>query len=133
MEATFPPAHKNIDLASIRHPTNPNRKAVDYYELLPDPETFATAFDVFRFAERPGDRPMDQDDPRLDCAILRPVRLGDGETFMAYYLASEDDQAIELKQQRNDALELNDMTSEEVSLGTQNLWDLPPTFIKSSL
>lgn len=87
---------------------------MEYYDLFPDPETFATAFDVFRFPERPGDRAVDQEDPRLDSALLRPVRLEDGETFMAYYLTSEDEQAIQLKQQRNFALEMNTMTNDEV-------------------
>jgi RNA polymerase II-associated factor 1 len=114
VECTFPPTNKKVDLASIHHPNHSGKRAVDYYDLFPDPETFATAFDVFRFSERPGDRATDQEDPRLDSALLRPVRLEDGETFMAYYLTSEDEQAIQLKQERNFALEMNTMTNDEV-------------------
>lgn len=115
VEATFPPSYRGVDLSSIKHPAKPERKAVEVFDLLPDPETFATISDVFRFPERPGERPIIQEDPRLDCALLRPVRLDDGENFIAYYLARDDAQAIGLKQQRNLSLELNVSTEEVVS------------------
>lgn len=115
VEATFPPSYRGIDSSSITHPTRPGRKAVEVFDLLPDPETFATISDVFRFPERPGDRPLTQEDPRLDCALLRPVRLDDGENFIAYYLARDDAQAIGLKEQRNLSLELNVATAEEMA------------------
>lgn len=107
VEATFPPSYRGIDKESIKHPNKPGRKAVEVFDLLPDPETFATTSDIFRFPERPGERSLLQEDPRLDSALLRPVRLDDGENFIAYYLAREDKQAIELKEQRNVSLELN--------------------------
>ncbi|KIM33964.1 hypothetical protein M408DRAFT_5373 [Serendipita vermifera MAFF 305830] len=107
VEATFPPSYRGINMANIKHPTKPGRKAIEVFDLLPDPETFATTSDIFRFPERPGERPLHQEDPRLDSALLRPVRLDDGENFIAYYLAREDKQAIELKEQRNVSLELN--------------------------
>jgi RNA polymerase II-associated factor 1 len=88
---------------------------VETYELLPDPETFATPCDVFRFSERPGERPIDQEDPRLDSAILRPVITDDGDNFLAYYLPRDDEQALKLKEQRNLALELNLPNDDEVS------------------
>ena len=88
---------------------------MEVFDLLPDPETFATNSDIFRFPERPGERSLLQEDPRLDSALLRPVRLDDGENFIAYYLAREDKEAIELKEQRNVSLELNDATETMVS------------------
>jgi len=107
VEATFPPSYRGIDPSTIKHPTKPNRKAVEVFDLLPDPETFATTSDIFRFPERPGERSLFQEDPRLDCALLRPVRLDDGENFIAYYLARDDEEAVELKRQRTLSLELN--------------------------
>ena len=39
------------------------------------------------------------DDPRLDCAILRPMEA-DGDHFLAYYLTKEDEAALKFKQGR---------------------------------
>ena len=39
------------------------------------------------------------EDPRLDCAILRPMEA-DGDHFLAYYLTKEDEAALEFKQGR---------------------------------
>lgn len=44
----------NQPIASIRHPTKPGLRAVDAFSLLPDPDTWATRFDVFRFGDIPG-------------------------------------------------------------------------------
>jgi len=54
---------------------------------------------LFRFSERPGERPVDVEDPRLDCAILRPME-SDGDHFLAYYLTKDDESAIEFKRSR---------------------------------
>lgn len=89
---------------------------METYELLPDPETFATPCDIFRFSERPGERPIDQEDPRLDCAILRPVITDDGDNFLAYYLPRDDEQALKLKEQRHLALELNLPSDDDVRI-----------------
>jgi len=51
------------------------------------------------FSERPGDRPPEIDDPRLDCAILRPME-SDGDHFLAYYLSKEDEAAVSFKADR---------------------------------
>ncbi|KAG8836520.1 hypothetical protein FRC18_011197 [Serendipita sp. 400] len=112
IEATFPASYRGIEKTTLRHPTNPKRRAVECYELFPDPETFPTLADVFRFPERPGDRSTTQDDPRLDSAILRPVVTDDGENFIAYYLARSEDAAREMKRQRNFALEMNISTED---------------------
>jgi len=98
IEASFSVA-ENFDLSSLKHPNKPNVTAVDSYEIFPDAEIWANAYDLFRFSERPGERPTDVEDPRLDCAILRPME-SDGDHFLAYYLTKEDDTAIEFKRAR---------------------------------
>ncbi|KAH9893329.1 RNA polymerase II-associated [Cubamyces lactineus] len=98
IEASFA-AIENSDLASLRHPTKPELTAVETFEIFPDAEIWANAYDLFRFSERPGDRPPDVEDPRLDCAVLRPMEA-DGDHFLAYYLTKEDEDAIEFKANR---------------------------------
>lgn len=39
------------------------------------------------------------DDPRLDCAILRPME-SDGDHFLAYYLTKDDESALAFKERR---------------------------------
>ncbi|KAI0352089.1 RNA polymerase II-associated [Trametes cingulata] len=98
IDASFA-AVENSDLASLRHPTKPELTAVEAFEIFPDAEIWANAYDLFRFSERPGDRPPDVEDPRLDCAVLRPMEA-DGDHFLAYYLTKEDEDAIEFKRNR---------------------------------
>jgi RNA polymerase II-associated factor 1 len=43
---------------------------------------------------------MQLDDPRLDCAILRPME-SDGDHFLAYYLTQTDEAAISFKASRS--------------------------------
>ena len=52
IEATFEAA--NRPLAELRHPTKPGLRAVEAFDVLPDNETWATEFAVFRFADPPG-------------------------------------------------------------------------------
>lgn len=60
IERTFPPANQQtIDLTKLKHPTKPDVTAVETYEFLPDSDLWANMYDVFRFAERPGERPLD--------------------------------------------------------------------------
>lgn len=47
-------AKANQPLSSLRHPTKAGLKAVEEHQLLPDPDTWATRFDVFRFGDPPG-------------------------------------------------------------------------------
>lgn len=42
---------------------------------------------------------MKVDDPRLDCAILRPME-SDGDHFLAYYLTKDDETAFQFKDER---------------------------------
>lgn len=60
IEASFAAAaEETFDLASLRHPEKANVTAVESYELLPDADVWANAYDLFRFQERPGERPLD--------------------------------------------------------------------------
>ncbi|EPQ56608.1 RNA polymerase II-associated protein [Gloeophyllum trabeum ATCC 11539] len=101
IEASFMSSNEAFDLTKLRHPNKPNVTAVDSYEILPDADIWANAYDLFRFSERPGERPVDVDDPRLNCAILRPME-SDGDHFLAYYLTKDDDSAIEFTRARNE-------------------------------
>jgi len=67
--------------------------------VLPDADVWPNQYDLFRFSERPGERPVDVHDPRLDCAILRPMK-SDHDSFLAYYLTQEDEAAIKFKHTR---------------------------------
>lgn len=44
----------NQPLSTLRHPTKPGLKAVEEHQLLPDPDTWATRYDIFRFGDPPG-------------------------------------------------------------------------------
>ena len=59
IEATFPRTLDEIDLSTLRHPNKPNVTAVESFEIFPDAEIWANEYDLFRFSERPGDRPLD--------------------------------------------------------------------------
>jgi len=98
IEASFM-ATDTFDLSALKHPNKPDVTAIDSYEVFPDAEIWANAYDLFRFSERPGERPPEVDDPRLDCAILRPME-SDGDHFLAYYLTKDDETALQFKQER---------------------------------
>ncbi|KAL5531371.1 hypothetical protein ACEPAG_4248 [Sanghuangporus baumii] len=92
IEKSFKTAGEELDLSKLKHPNKPGVTAVESYELLPDAEIWANAYDLFRFSERPGDRAPDIPDPRLECGILRPMEA-DGDHFLAYFLPREDEAA----------------------------------------
>lgn len=56
IEASFS-ALESSDLAALKHPNKPHLTAMDSHDLLPDADIWANAYDLFRFSERPGDRP----------------------------------------------------------------------------
>ena len=58
-------AIESSDLSALRHPTRPELVAVDAFEVLPDADIWANAYDLFRFSERPGDRAVDVSLPSL--------------------------------------------------------------------
>jgi RNA polymerase II-associated factor 1 len=101
IELTFAAQSEGNDISTLRHPSKPHLRAVESYEILPDPDIWANAYDLFRFAERPGERPPEQSDLRLDSAILRPME-SDGDHFLAYYLTKEDEDADAFKTRRMD-------------------------------
>ncbi|KAI0729971.1 RNA polymerase II-associated [Fomitopsis betulina] len=98
IEASFN-ATESSALSTLKHPNKPGVTAVDSYDIFPDAEIWANAYDLFRFSERPGERPSEVDDPRLDCAILRPME-SDGDHFLAYYLTKDDETAFQFKDER---------------------------------
>jgi RNA polymerase II-associated factor 1 len=56
IEGSFAAALNSEQLSSLRHPTKPRLRAVAAYEVLPDADVWANAYDLFRFSERPGER-----------------------------------------------------------------------------
>jgi hypothetical protein len=67
-------------------------------------------------------RNSQQPDPRLDCAVLRPVE-SDGDHFLAYYLTKEDEPAIAFRSRRlqGDASMASDEVRETPSLAFASL------------
>ncbi|KAF8317776.1 RNA polymerase II-associated [Cantharellus anzutake] len=100
IEASFRNASISSDLSTLRHPSKPHLRAVDTFEVLPDTRLWANAYDLVRFSERPGERPIDQPDPRLDSAIIRPTIGEDGESFLSYYLTKDDTEAAQFMSAR---------------------------------
>nr|GAT56828.1 predicted protein [Mycena chlorophos] len=99
IEASFAACNDDFVLEDLRHPNKPNVHAVESYEILPDNEIWPNQYDLFRFSERPGDRPAGQEDPRLDCAILRPMKT-EHDSWLAYYLTEDDESAVRLREAR---------------------------------
>ena len=56
IENSFGAARTTEQLSSLRHPTKPRLVAAATYEVLPDADVWANAYDLFRFSERPGER-----------------------------------------------------------------------------
>ncbi|SNX87022.1 related to DNA-directed RNA polymerase II regulator [Melanopsichium pennsylvanicum] len=75
-------------LSSLVHPHKKGVKALQVFDFLPDPETWATNYQVVRFIDHPGRiiNGVPQNDPRLDVALFRPVEAADGEQRVSYYL-----------------------------------------------
>ncbi|EJU03491.1 RNA polymerase II-associated [Dacryopinax primogenitus] len=90
VEESFAAVTANADLGTLKHPNKPGVTAVEVLDILPDEMTWPTKLDVYRFSERPGDRDIEQPDPRLDSAIIRPMKVEDEDTWLAYYLLADD-------------------------------------------
>ncbi|KAI9453017.1 Paf1-domain-containing protein [Lactarius psammicola] len=112
IESSFAAARGADELGVLRHPTKPRLRAVATYEVLPDADVWANAYDLFRFSERPGERGPELDDPRLDCAIMRPME-SDGDHFLTYYLTKDDDAAEQFKDSRADPRGVDALQEEE--------------------
>ncbi|CUA75989.1 RNA polymerase II-associated protein 1 homolog [Schizosaccharomyces pombe 972h-] [Rhizoctonia solani] len=92
-------------LNTVTHPTRKDADGkpltiVSSYEFLPDVDIWANPYLQIRFIERPGERPLDVPDPRLDCGILRPQQTEDDEHFISFYLPNEDADAEAFKARR---------------------------------
>ena len=59
IETSFAACNENFNMATLSHPTKPNVTAVESFEVLPDADIWANQYDLFRFSERPGERPFD--------------------------------------------------------------------------
>jgi hypothetical protein len=59
IENSFISCNENFSLETLQHPNKPNVTAVESYPILPDADIWANQYDLFRFSERPGDRPID--------------------------------------------------------------------------
>lgn len=99
IETSFVASNDDFDLSALKHPNKPDVTAVESYPILPDAQIWPNQYDLFRFSERPGDRPVDVEDERLDCAILRPMKT-EHDSFLAYYLTQNDESAVKLKETR---------------------------------
>ncbi|PWY98066.1 Paf1-domain-containing protein, partial [Testicularia cyperi] len=86
IEQSFKDAQKPMQ--NLVHPNKRGVKAVQVFDFLPDPETWATEYQVVRFIDHPGRvvNGVPQADPRLDVALFRPTNLQDGEQRVSYYL-----------------------------------------------
>ncbi|SPO31097.1 related to DNA-directed RNA polymerase II regulator [Ustilago trichophora] len=91
IEKSFKDAQK--PLSSLVHPHKKGVKALQVFDFLPDPETWATNYQVVRFIDHPGRivNGVPQTDPRLDVALFRPVNAADGEQRVSYYLPAGED------------------------------------------
>ena len=75
IENSFAAARSAEQLSALRHPTKPRLRAVAEYEVLPDADVWANAYDLFRFSERPGER-----GPEVRfCGCLPPTHMTDRE------------------------------------------------------
>ncbi|KAG6853882.1 hypothetical protein C0991_000347 [Blastosporella zonata] len=99
IDASFVQCNDKFSLETIQHPNKPGVTAVESYEILPDADIWSNQYDLFRFSERPGERAVDTEDPRLDCAILRPMKT-EHDSFLAYYLTQDDESALKFKETR---------------------------------
>ncbi|KIM90575.1 hypothetical protein PILCRDRAFT_47121, partial [Piloderma croceum F 1598] len=121
-----PTSNTEFDLKSLRHPNKPDVTAVESYEIFPDAEIWANAYDLFRFSERPGERSVEVEDPRLDCAILRPME-SDGDHFLAYYLTQTDEAATSFKASRSNPPTLTPTSTNANPLAFLDSDDQPET------
>jgi len=59
IEASFDACATNFDLSSLKNTNKPNVTPVASYEIFPNVDIWANTYDLFRFSERPGERPPD--------------------------------------------------------------------------
>ncbi|KAL7409175.1 RNA polymerase II-associated [Mrakia frigida] len=100
IEKTFSDLEKS-DLKTLRHPNKPGLTAVEEYDVLPDPQTWATGYSLFKFVEPPASEGIAGADAApnasLSSAIFRPILDSDGEQSLVYYVpetAEADEEAL---------------------------------------
>jgi RNA polymerase II-associated factor 1 len=59
IEASFVASNDAFSIGTVKHPNKPNVTAVESFEIFPDVDIWANAYDLFRFSERPGGRTVD--------------------------------------------------------------------------
>ena len=55
-DSSFAAVRASHELGVLRHPAKPRLRAVLMYEVLPDADIWANAYNLFRSSERPGER-----------------------------------------------------------------------------
>ncbi|TKY89067.1 hypothetical protein EX895_001598 [Sporisorium graminicola] len=88
IEKPFTVARK--PLSSLVHPHKMGVKAEQVFDFLPNPETWATNYQVARFIDPPG-RINNGVPPRVDVALFRPISAADGEQRVYYYLPASEE------------------------------------------
>jgi RNA polymerase II-associated factor 1 len=81
IEASFVACNDEFSLEALQHPNKPNVTAVESYEILPDVDIWPNQYDLFRFSERPGEKPVDVSHPFLGRTYAKEVYFqGGGST-----------------------------------------------------
>lgn len=75
IEASFAACNEGFSLETIQHPNKPNVTAVESYPVLPDADIWANQYDLFRFSERPGDRPVDVSWTLVRCVLQLTIQI----------------------------------------------------------
>lgn len=72
IEASFAACNdpSQFDLSTLHHPNKQGITAVESFEIYPDADIWANAYDLFRFSERPGDKSID-----VSCGCPFPLRF----------------------------------------------------------
>lgn len=88
IDSSFAAAHAAHELSTLRHPTKPRLRAVATYEVLPDADVWANAYDLFRFSERPGERgPEVRVFPLHSFLLLGLILLGNFFFLVLFWVA----------------------------------------------
>ena len=59
IDASFEACNTHFDPGSLKHPNKPDVTAVGSYEIFPNVDIWANTYDLFKFSERPGERPLE--------------------------------------------------------------------------
>ncbi|KAI9444483.1 Paf1-domain-containing protein [Lactarius indigo] len=104
IESSFGAAHASSDeLGTLRHPTKPRLRAVATYEVLPDADVWANAYDPV---------PLHWTTPGWTVRSCGPME-SDGDHFLTYYLTKDDDAAEQFKNSRADPRGVDALQEEE--------------------